>query len=400
MLRSVMLGLILLLIVAAIVRDPSVSFQAALQGLSVWWTIVFPGLLPFIVLSELLFAFGMVHAIGVLLEPFMRRVFRLPGAAGWAVALGWAAGYPSGPDAASRMTKAGLLTPQQGQRLAAIAHMPSPMLMLLVIGAGFLHHPAAGAAIAVCVWSSGLIVGLILAWLDKDDRTAAPVPAPARSPRPLPLPLRAVRAMEEARLRDGRGFGQALGDAVTASVQRLLAVGGFMIGGAVLIRLLEKLLPASLKLAASPGIYEVHLGTYAISTQFPALHSPLGAALAAGILAWSGWCALLASQSFFGGSGLRLAPLAASKLLHGLLAYLIALWTWQPLLAWTDKLLPAVFGPSSPALPVFLIGARDGGALQLPILWQASLWTLGVMALLVVFMTALLHMLAIERPSR
>ncbi len=398
MFRSVMLGIMLLIIVAAIVRDPSVSFQAALQGLTVWWTIVFPGLLPFIVLSELLFAFGMVHALGVLLEPFMRRVFRLPGTAGWAVALGWTAGYPSGPDAAGRMMREGMLTPQQGQRLAAIAHMPSPMLMLLVIGAGFLHHPAAGAAIAVCVWSSGLIVGLILAWLDKDE--GAPASIPARGSRTVPLPLRAIRAMEEARLRDGRGFGQALGDAVTASVQRLLTVGGFMIGGAVLIRLLEKLLPDSLALAASPGIYEVHLGTYAISSQFPALHSPLGAAFAAGALAWSGWSALLASQSAFGESGLRLAPLAASKLLHGLLAYLLALWAWHPLLAWSEKLIPALFGSTAPAQPAFMIGAPDSGILRLPLLWQASLWTLGTMALAAACMALLLRMLAIERPSR
>ncbi len=398
MFRSAMLGIMLLIIVAAIVRDPSVSFQAALEGLTVWWTIVFPGLLPFIVLSELLFAFGLVHALGVLLEPFMRRVFRLPGTAGWAVALGWTAGYPSGPDAAGRMTKGGMLTPQQGQRLAAIAHMPSPMLMLLVIGAGFLHHPAAGAAIAICVWSSGLIVGLILAWLDKEERTSTA--GSVRSGRSMPIPLRAIREMEEARLRDGRGFGQALGDAVTASVQRLLAIGGFMIGGAVLIRLLEKLLPDSLALAASPGIYEVHLGTYAISAQFPALHSPLGAAFAAGILAWSGWSALLASQSAFGDSGLRLAPLAASKLLHGLLAYLIALWAWHPLLAWSEKLIPALFGSAAPAQPVFMIGTRDNGFLQLPLIWQASLWTLAIMAIAAICLTGLLRMLAIERPSR
>ena len=87
MYRSAALGAALLALALLIVRYPGDSFQAALQGLSIWWNLVFPGLLPFLALSELLLALGVVHAAGVLLEPVMRRVFRLPGSAGWAAAV-------------------------------------------------------------------------------------------------------------------------------------------------------------------------------------------------------------------------------------------------------------------------------------------------------------------------
>ncbi|EXX85221.1 hypothetical protein BG53_09150 [Paenibacillus darwinianus] len=103
MLRSIALGLLLVSLAAALVLHPSESLQSALQGLTVWWEIVFPGLLPFYVLSELLFALGAVHALGALLEPLMRQAFRLPGDAGWAVALGWTAGFPAGAEAAARL---------------------------------------------------------------------------------------------------------------------------------------------------------------------------------------------------------------------------------------------------------------------------------------------------------
>lgn len=54
---------------------PQQTFQAAFRGLDAWWSIVFPALLPFFVMSELLIGLGVVNFIGVLLEPVMRSAF-------------------------------------------------------------------------------------------------------------------------------------------------------------------------------------------------------------------------------------------------------------------------------------------------------------------------------------
>lgn len=37
------------------------AFAAALEGLRVWWEIVFPSLLPFFVIAEILMGLGVVH---------------------------------------------------------------------------------------------------------------------------------------------------------------------------------------------------------------------------------------------------------------------------------------------------------------------------------------------------
>src|SRR5690606_23898385 len=97
---------------------------------------------------------------------------------------------------------------------------------------------------------------------------------------------------------------------------RLMTIGGLIIAGAVFIRLLERQLPDVLQFAAYPGFYELHLGAYFAAGRLEALGLPLGAASIAAALAWSGWSGLLASQSAFAGSGPRLLPFAAAKLLH------------------------------------------------------------------------------------
>lgn len=71
-------GIMAILIAIAIIISPESSFEASLQGLKLWWTLVFPALLPFLMLSEMLTASGFVHGFGVLLEPLMKRSFVCP----------------------------------------------------------------------------------------------------------------------------------------------------------------------------------------------------------------------------------------------------------------------------------------------------------------------------------
>ena len=73
---------------------PEVAFQASLSGLNVWFQVVFPALLPFFIMCELLMGLGVVNFIGVLLEPLMRPIFNVPGAGGFAMAMGLTSGYP------------------------------------------------------------------------------------------------------------------------------------------------------------------------------------------------------------------------------------------------------------------------------------------------------------------
>ena len=72
----------------AIIAFPEVSYKASLDGLRVWWDIVFPALLPFFIASDTLMGLGVVHFIGALLEPLMRPLFNVPGVGAFALAMG------------------------------------------------------------------------------------------------------------------------------------------------------------------------------------------------------------------------------------------------------------------------------------------------------------------------
>ena len=104
-------------LVISIILFPQEAFEASLQGLNIWWEVVFPANLPFFIAAELLIGFGVVHFLGVLLEPIMKPFFRVPGTGGFVMAMGLSSGYPMGAKLTVRLREQGLITRSEGERL-------------------------------------------------------------------------------------------------------------------------------------------------------------------------------------------------------------------------------------------------------------------------------------------
>jgi len=396
-LATLALSLAACLAVVSVVSYPKQAFEASLHGLTVWWNIVFPGLLPFLILTELLIGLGMMHFLGVLLEPAMRAGFRLPGASGWAVAAGAAAGHAAAAQATARLRERDLIGRADGERLLAMSYACPPVVIVGVVASGFFGQPKLGWALLGVHFAAWLAVGLLLRAVA--DSAAPPAPADAPFARAVGSALRrALGAMREARAEDGRSFGRLLGDAVLQAVAALMMIGGYMLLFSVLFEMarVSGLYPALLRLAASAaehpaaagdasgallaGLMELHLGTYAASrTPLPVA---LQAAFASAVLAWGGLAAHAQVKSLVGDTDLSLRWFVAARLLHGLFAFVLALALWKPV--WsrfvsdgTDAVLgmpeaAAPGGGTSPAEAGWLAPAAAEFPEAVPGLWQ--LW--------------------------
>lgn len=332
MAKTVLLAFLSILLVVSIILQPDAAFKSSLQGLTVWWNIVFPGLLPFLVLFELIAAFGLAHALGSLFQPLMSRIFKLPGEAALTIVIGWMGGYPGGAEATASLRKRNIVSKKQGQRLLALAHMPNPLFMLVVVGAGFLHKPIVGAIIAAAVWLSAIWIMLLsAAFSRKEQQSISPI-----APLKLGFLNQAAEALRLGREQDGRSFGKALGDSVSASVQKLMMIGGFMILAALLAKLSEPLLSPLLANTGlgfiSQALFEGHLGAYAASIWDGPGTSTLGnAAAIAAVLAWSGLSGILQAGYSITGTDLKLLPFIMWRIVHALHASLFMILLWKPI---------------------------------------------------------------------
>lgn len=114
----------------SLVVKPREALEAATGGMEIFFKIVFPSLLPFFVLSEIMLGLGVVHFIGVLFEPLMRPVFNVPGEGAFALSMGLAAGYPMDAVITAKFRKQGLCTRVEGERLLAFTNTADPIFLL------------------------------------------------------------------------------------------------------------------------------------------------------------------------------------------------------------------------------------------------------------------------------
>ncbi|NIK75669.1 sporulation integral membrane protein YlbJ [Paenibacillus castaneae] len=399
MAKTVLLAFLSILLVVSIILRPDPAFQASLQGLTVWWNIIFPGLLPFLVLFEIIAAFGITHAIASLLQPMMSKLFKLPGEAALAAVLGWLGGYPAGAEAAATLRKQSIVTKKQGQRLLALAHMPNPLFMLVVIGAGFLHKPIMGIIIAGSVWLSALWLMLLTRLLSRHDEEQVPSESSEvkDSHGGQGILQRSADALQLGREQDGRSFGKVLGDAVSVSVQKLMMIGGFMIFAAVIAKLSDPLLAPLLSKAGvsffTQALFEGHLGAYAAAVwEVPGKSMLINAAAIAAVLAWSGLSGILQAGYAISGTDLKLMPFIALRIMHALHAFAFMLLLWKPV----NSLLRIVIGPGAAPTAAIPIDSRESliatviQVADLPALWPYSLTACMLLALVFLLLTTLL----------
>jgi len=345
---TLLLGVLAAAVVASVIVFPDRAFQASLQGLTVWWKLVFPALLPFLILSELLVGFGVIHAFGTLLDPLMRRLFGISGFGGWALASGLVIGFPTGAKITADLREKQLLSRQEAERLAALSHVCSPIFLVGVVGAGFLHSARLGLALAAVHYAAALLAGVLLR-----RRAPAAAQGAAAGARPEadggPLVRQALRAMRAAYVCDGRAFGKLLGDAVASAVQTLMLIGGYMMIFAVLahvaatVRLaaalgfvgnaLARLLGAAGPIEASAWVQsalDVHLGSYALS-QAGGLPVAGQLALLGAALGWGGLAAHAQVAGLLHRTDARYAPFLLARCLHAGLAFALTLLLARPL---------------------------------------------------------------------
>lgn len=310
---------------------PQEVVSSANAGLNLWWKYVIPALLPFFILAELLMASGFVHFLGVMLEPLMRPLFRLPGQASFVLAMSYTSGIPIGAILTTKLRNQKVLTREEGERLLAFTCNPSPGFMFGAVASGMLGRPELGIVLAGSVYLANLFVGIIFRFY-RVSETSHYSPF-------LPSPKLALIELQKAQREDSRPFGQLLGDAIKQSTNTILLVGGFLVFFSVFVGMLkqlnviyalgylcQKLTGGIISLqqvsALVTGVLETTLGSEAVIVSFSTLN--LQMALLAAVLGWGGLSVFAQVASFSSTTDLRFSPFVLGRVLQAFFALVLS----------------------------------------------------------------------------
>ncbi|WP_102027279.1 sporulation integral membrane protein YlbJ [Salirhabdus sp. Marseille-P4669] len=339
-LKSILLATGAVLLTAILFQFPKEALDASIRGLDLWWKVVFPSLLPFFIISELLIAFGVVKFFGVLTEPVMRPLFNVPGSGSFVWAMGMASGYPSGAKLTARLRQDEQLTKTEAERLVAFTNASNPLFIIAAISVGFFHDEKLGILLAVCHYVGNFFVGICMRFYRIKDVN------PHMKKSKLSI-KRAFRELHATRIKDERPFGKVFGDAVVNSLQTLLMVGGFIIIFSVINQLLYLVhftpyiaqflqylfalfgLPESLTLPFISGIFEITNGAQLTSETNTNLLQQI--VIISFILGFNGLSIQAQVASILAETDIRFFPYFIGRLLHGTFASILAILLYKPL---------------------------------------------------------------------
>ncbi|WP_054949927.1 sporulation integral membrane protein YlbJ [Numidum massiliense] len=341
--KSVIFGITAFFLVVSIVLNPEVAFQSSLKGLKVWWEVVFPALLPFFIASEILMGFGVVHFLGVLLEPFMRPVFRVPGAGAFVMAMGLASGYPIGAKLTARLREQNMITRTEGERLVSFTNTADPLFMFGAVAVGFFHDVSVGVTLAIAHYTASLFTGIVLRFHEPRGEETPPAVKSHEF-----FLVRAVKAMHDARLKDGRSLGTLMGEAIMSSVNTILMVGGFIMMFSVVIEVLSIMnvtdffahtvalvltpfgIPKELSQSVISGFFEITLGSQVASEFKNSLPLVYVVAVTSAVIAWSGLSVHAQVASILSSTDIRYTPYLMARFVHAVAAAVVTILVWNP----------------------------------------------------------------------
>ncbi|MGM0844483.1 MAG: sporulation integral membrane protein YlbJ [Bacillota bacterium] len=340
--KTIFLALSVTTLAASLIIFPQESLEASIRGLNMWWEIVFPSLLPFFIISEMLIGFGVVKFIGVILEPLMRPFFRVPGVGGFVWAMGMASGFPAGAKLTARLRQENQLTRIEAERLVSFTNSSNPLFIFGAVSIGFFYNPHLGIILACAHYLGNICVGLIMSFYGRREESQSnTVSNKVFSIR------EALAALHRTRVKEKRPIGKQLGDAVNSSIQTLLMIGGFIILFSVINKLLFHLgitpfiadalnfllklltLPEALSLPFISGLFEITLGSQMTSGAGEATLLQQ-AIITSFILGFSGFSVQAQVASILAQTDIRFRPFFTARLIHGTAAALITLLIWKP----------------------------------------------------------------------
>ena len=309
---------------------PQEVFSASTQGLKLWWEVVLPSILPFLIIAEIMIGLGILNFLGALLEPLMRPLFNLPGSAAFVVAMGFTSGFPVGAYLTGKLRSAELCSRIEGERLLSFTNNASPLFMLAAVPIGMLGMPAVGLYLAAVSYGVSLLIGLLFRFYGSSQPSSISWRASHFRHNEGPL-----KALLTGRKNDGRPLGKLMGDAIRTSVINISVIGGFIVLFSVLIKLFGVLgvwgglvrvmqtalggqLPAGILEGFNTGVWEMTLGCQAVSTSAASVETKI--ALVGFLIGWAGLAIHAQVVSMIADTDLRYGPFILSRLLHGSLS--------------------------------------------------------------------------------
>ncbi len=342
--------LFVIIILIGIISDPALSFKSATKGISIWFNVLLPSLLPFLIISEMLIQLGFVEFIGKLLSPIMFPIFNIPGEGAFPFTISLISGYPIGAKLACSLREKKILSRIEGNRLIGFTSTSGPSFMLAAVAVGMLNEPDIGYLILLPHYLGAIFLGLIFRFYKNNKR-----PSKYKNNNSFEN----IKTSYSQIINTKKTIGSLITESVKGSMDTIFLIGGLVIFYSVAVEILfdMQFIDNILNFISSflslnkvflkgivSGMFEITMGCKAISSaNVSILLKLLGINF---IIGWSGFSIHSQVISFLNRTDLNKGLYIVSKFFHGVISVIFTYILY--ISKYNDLTIPSFLNTSSP----------------------------------------------------
>jgi sporulation integral membrane protein YlbJ len=164
-LKKTIYSIVILSIFLFIFLYPSESVGAAKSGLLLWFNVIIPNLLPFIILSNLIISLNAASYITFLFAPILKFLLGISKEGSYAVITGFLCGYPMGAKITADLVTNKQISRNEGIYLLSFCNNVSPIFIINYIVTETLKSPSLLKLVFTILYLSPILCAFILRFL-------------------------------------------------------------------------------------------------------------------------------------------------------------------------------------------------------------------------------------------
>ena len=159
---------ILIIISLLLLINSSLIINTVIYSINLFKKSIFPSLLPFFIISELLINYGFIEFISKLFKPLM-KLFKINPNASFILVMSMISGFPSNSKYTKDLYLKGIINEYDASKILMFTHYSNPLFIMGAISITFLHNKKIGLFILIIHYLTNFIIGLLLRNLIKTD---------------------------------------------------------------------------------------------------------------------------------------------------------------------------------------------------------------------------------------
>ncbi len=319
---------LILLLMAYTLIQPEVSINGATAGLLLWFNKVLPSLLPFIILSQLLFKLGLIFRLEQYIGKFSNSVFGVSGSSLVTFILGSIGGSPTGAKLTNQLLSQPNISTLEAQKTLCFSNNTGPLFIIGTVGTLMLQDVRLGYFLVIV----HILSALTILTLSRFYSTYTPV------------------VVSKKQYSESPPFVTAFTDSVQGGMETIVNVGGFIIFFSMLLSIIKNLGIFNLAIAGLSSIFgidtiileslilgslEFSNGSAYISQYFNGEAYIL--AILSAILGFGGFCVFFQTAQILSKTKLSLGIYLATKTVQAVFAALLTVAIYPTYLSIINK---------------------------------------------------------------